>query len=131
MAYGILLYVSSVKHDVLVGAELDELVIPPLGLSVTDDLKLRLPVYGYSIESETPVCTEYIHKNAKWAIQIAVFKTEIAFIQIAVFKTEIAFSIPYWEESEIAIENALETAYEIADSLDLVVYDQQTGDWSE
>ncbi len=119
MAYAILLYPRSVKHDVLAGDELDELVIPPLDLSVTEDLKLRLPVYGYSIEAETPACTEYKHENSKWAIQIAVFKTEIA------------FSIPYWDESEVAIENALETAYEIADSLDLVVYDQQTGEWSE
>lgn len=119
MAYAILLYPRSVKHDVLDGKELGELVIPPFDDSLNEDLKLRLPVYGYSIESETPLCTEYIHENVKWAIQVAVFRTEIA------------FSIPYWDESEVAIESALETAYEIADSLDLVVYDQQTGGWSE
>ena len=119
MAYAICLYPRDVKREVLNGKEIDELVIPPIDQTVIEDLKLRLPIYGFSVESETPVCIEYIHENTKWAIQIAVFKTEIA------------FSIPYWDESEQAIANALETAYEIADSLDLVVYDQQTGDWSE
>jgi hypothetical protein len=48
-----------------------------------------------------------------------------------VFRTEIAFSVPYWDDAENAIFEALQTARELADIGDIVVYDPQTGGWSE
>ncbi|MFY8071301.1 MAG: hypothetical protein ACOVNQ_06410 [Pirellula sp.] len=49
---------------------------------------------GYTIESENPNCTEFIHLNAAWALQVAVFKTEIAFF------------VPYWDDADNAIAEA-------------------------
>jgi hypothetical protein len=72
--------------------------------------------YDYELESKNPNCTEYIHKNRKWSIQVAVFSTEIA------------FSVPYWDDAENAIFEALQTAHELADNGDIVVYDPQSGE---
>ena len=52
-------------------------------------------------------------------------------IQVSVFKTEIAFSIPFWDDAENAIMEASMTACEIAYDVNLRVYDPQADTWIE
>jgi hypothetical protein len=51
-------------------------------------------------------------------------------IQVAIFKTEIAFSVPYWDDGS-AISEALQDASELADTDGWVFYDPQTDTWLE
>ncbi len=78
----------TLRQDVLKKAIDDDLgdytVAPALSTTTLASIKDRLSSLGYAIESENPNCTEFIHPNAAWALQVAVFKTEIA------------FSVPYW-----------------------------------
>jgi len=119
MSYDIYLYRPEVKTASLGGAELDEFDHPVIPDDVQQRFADRLLKYDYELESTNANCTEYIHNNKKWSIQVAVFPTEIA------------FSVPYWDDAENAIFEALQTAHELADDDDLFVYDPQTGEWSE
>jgi len=119
MSYNIYLYRPEVKAAALAGAELDEFEHPVIPDEVRQGFIDRLLKYDYELESTTPRRAEYIHKNRAWSIQVVVYSSEIA------------FSIPYWDDAENAIFEALQTAHELADTGDLVVYDPQTGEWSE
>ena len=44
---------------------------------------------------------------------------------------KLLFSVPYWNDAENAIFEALQTAHELCDTGEMVVFDPQTGDWSE
>lgn len=119
MSYNVFLYHPDMKAAAADGAEIDEIDVPLIPEDVRQRFVDRLLKYDYELETTDPDCTEYIHKNRKWSIQITVFNTEIA------------FSVPYWDDAENAIFKALQTAHELADSGDIVVYDPQTGEWSE
>lgn len=119
MSYNLYLYHPDVKAIAASGAEIDEIDVPLIPEDVRQRLIDRLLKYDYELGTANPNCTEYIHKNRRWSIQVAVFRTEIA------------FSVPYWDDAESAIFDALQTAHELADTGEIVVYDPQTGEWSE
>jgi hypothetical protein len=119
MSYNVYLYHPDVKAAASAGAEIDEIDLPAIPEDVRQRFVERLLKYDYELETKNPNCTEYIHKNRKWSIQVAVFRTEIA------------FSVPYWNDAENAIFEALQTAHELCDTGEMVVFDPQTGDWSE
>ena len=119
MSYNVYLYHPDVKTAAATGAEIDEIDVPIIPEEVRQRFVDRLLRHDYELETTNPNCTEYIHKNRKWSIQVAVFRTEIA------------FSVPYWDDAENAIFEALQTAHELAHNGDIVVYDPQTEEWSE
>ncbi len=87
MSYNVYLYHPVVKAAASAGAEIDEIDLPAISEVVRQRFVERLLKYEYELESKNPNCTEYIHKNRKWSIQVAVFRTEIA------------FSVPYWDDA--------------------------------
>ena len=119
VSYDIYLYHPEVKSAALRGAELDGSDHPAIPDNVKNDFTHRLLKYDYKQESVSADCTEFVHNNDNWSIQVNVFRSEIA------------FSVPYWDDVENAVFEALRTAHELADNDDLVVYDPQTGEWSE
>lgn len=119
MSYSVYLYHPDVKVAAAGGADIDAIDVPPIPEDVRQRFVDRLLQYDYELETTNSTCAEYIHKNRKWSIQVAVFLTEIA------------FSVPYWDDAENAIFEALQAARELADIGDIVVYDPQTGEWSE
>jgi hypothetical protein len=119
MSYNVYLYHPDVKAAAADGAEIDEIELPVIPDEVRQRFVERLLEYDYELETKDSNCAEYIHKNRKWSIQVAVFRTEIA------------FSIPYWEDGEHAIIDALQTTHELCDTGEMVVFDSQTGNWGE
>ncbi len=119
MSYNIYLYHPDVKTQAAAGAELDGFPHPEIPDVVRQRFVDRLLKYDYKLESDRPQCREFIHTNKVWSIQVAVFPAEIA------------FSVPYWDDAENAIFEAMQTAHELADTGELAVYDPQTGEWSE
>lgn len=119
MSYDVYLYHPDVKTALQNGAELDEVDCPVIPNEVRQQFIERLLKYDFELESQNANCTEFIHKNKKWSIQVAVFSTEIA------------FTVPYWEDVENAVFEALQTAHELADTGQLAVYDPQTGEWND
>jgi hypothetical protein len=85
----------------------------PLGEQALKTIRDRLAAKGYMLESEGADCQEYIHPNAKWAIQVSIFKGEVS------------FSIPYWDDAENAIIAACADAKEFATAAGLGLYDPQ------
>lgn len=119
MSYNIYLYHADVKSKAASVDELEEIDMPTIPEDTRQRFVERLLKYDYELETDNPIGKEYIHKNRKWSIQVVVFKTEIA------------FSVPYWDDAENAVFEALQTAHELADGGDLVVFDPQTEEWSE
>lgn len=117
MSYTVSLYTSDVKDAALAGTDLEDLQNIPIPADLLEKFKTRIEKFRYKIETNNASCAEYIHPNPKWGVHVVVFKTQIA------------FSIPYWDDSENAIMEALMTAHEIADDLGLCVYDPQTDEW--
>ncbi len=117
MSYDISIVHSSVKQKVEAGEELDAFEHQPLE---EDEIKAfldRLPGYGYQLELETPEIKSFVKQVMACPIQVTVFDTEIS------------FSVPYWENAEQAIFEALQDASEMCDSGKLALYDPQTGEW--
>lgn len=50
-------------------------------------------------------------------------------VTVSIYETEITFSIPYWENSDNAIFEALMTASEINDTQKFALYNPQNGTW--
>jgi hypothetical protein len=119
MSYNIYLYHPDVKSKAASVEDLDEIDFPTIPDDTRQRFVQRLLKYNYELETDNPNGKEFIHKNRKWSIQVVVFRTEIA------------FSVPYWDDAENAVFEALQTAHELADGGDLVVYDPQTEEWSE
>jgi hypothetical protein len=94
MSYNVYIYHPDVKAAASAGAEIDEIDLPAIPDDVRQRFVERLLKYDYELETKNPNCTEYIHKNRNWSIQVAVFRTEIA------------FSVPYWDDAENAIFEA-------------------------
>lgn len=76
---------------------------------------MRLPC-GYLIEAESKLCTEFVHPNEAWGLQVSVFSGEIG------------FAIPYWDDVDSAIAQAKEHARLLAAEFDLGLADQQDGE---
>lgn len=119
MSYHVYLYHPDVKSSAATGAELDSFTHPEIPEEVRQRFVERLLKYDYVLEADNPNCREFIHTNQAWSVQVAVFSTEIA------------FSVPYWKDVKNAVFEALQTAHELSDTGELVVYDPQTGEWIE
>ena len=119
MSYDIYLFHPSVRQQVEQGRELDEFNHPPLDSSAVEKFINNLAAYGYRLESTTPECRSFI-KNMDGCP-----------IQVSVFTTEIAFTIPYWENSQDAIREALQDACDIPEPEAMVLFDPQTGEWTD
>jgi|LakMenE01Jun11ns_1017448.scaffolds.fasta_scaffold9413159_2 hypothetical protein len=116
MSYDIGLYDKTFLRKAIDEDLGDYTVAPPLSLAVLASIKDRLLSLGYTIESDSVNCTEFIHPNDSWALQISVFQTEIA------------FSVPYWDDSENAIAQAKLHARLLAQEFNLGLTDQQDGE---
>lgn len=120
MSYTVTIYERQVKEEVeQSGKELDEVTLVPFA---EEDLALfleRLLKYGYTPEDDRSPHREFI-RNVNGCP-----------IQVAVFKTEIAFSVPYWDGAEDAIFDALQDAAELSDNENWILFDPQTGEWIE
>jgi len=116
MSYDIGLYDKTFLKKAIDDDLGDYTVAPALSTTTLASIKDRLSSLGYAIESENPNCTEFIHQNAAWALQVAVFKTEIA------------FSVPYWDDADNAIAQAKIHARLLAQEFDLGLTDQQDGE---
>ena len=119
MSYNIYLYHPDVKFKAASVDELDEIDMPTIPEDTRQQFVERLLKCDYELETDNPISKQYVHKNRKWSIQVVVFNTEIA------------FSVPYWDDAENAVFKALQTAHELADGGNLVVFDPQTEEWSE
>lgn len=94
----------------------DYRIAPPFPPEVLSAIKERLINMGYLVESDGDHCTEYIHSNNAWGLQVTLFRTEIA------------FSIPYWDDADSAVAHAKADARNLADEFCLGLTDQQDGE---
>lgn len=94
----------------------DYRVAPPFSPDMIAEIKSRLLNMGYLIEADNDHCTEYIHPNGAWGLQVTVFKTEIT------------FSVPYWDDADAAVAHAKADARRLADEFCLGLTDQQNGE---
>src|SRR5438105_1135581 len=104
MSYNIYIYNRTVFDQVKKGLELDGFKLEPISQPDMARFLKRLQGYHYEKRTETAICTEFLRDVSGCPIQVAVFRTEIA------------FSVPSWKNSEAAIIEALQDASELADS---------------
>lgn len=118
MSYDIYIYDKSAQ-----GIDIDSddfgVNMPIISPALIDAFEKRLLKYDYVKCHEDSEHREYEHKNADWGVQVSIFDSEIA------------FSIPYWDDADNAISEALMTASELCDHGQLLVYDPQNGSWVE
>jgi hypothetical protein len=119
MSYDIYIYEKSVKNVNMEDENIDPGNFPKIPREHVEKFKSRLLKYDYQLAHEGDDSVEYEHKNSKWGIQVSIFENEIS------------FSVPYWDDSENAIFEALMTASELCDHGELVAYDPQNGSWVE
>lgn len=117
MSYDIYIYDKSAKEIDISSEKFGGCDMPKIPPEKIEAFKNRLLKYEYTLSHEDEKHAEYEHKNRNWGIQVNIFKTEIA------------FTVPYWDDADNAIFEALLTASELCDNGDLLVYDPQNGDW--
>jgi hypothetical protein len=117
MSYDIGLYDKAFLKRAIAEDLGDYTIATPLSSKTIASVKERLLTLGYSVESDGVNCTEFIHPNSAWALQVAVFKTEIA------------FSVPYWDDADAAIAQAKRHARLLAQEFDLGLTDRQDGEF--
>lgn len=118
MSYDIAIFHSSVKQKIDHGFKIDCFEHSRFEEKDLARFLERLVKYGYKPENE--------HASIKAFIK----EVNACPIQVHIFSTQISFSVPYWSNSESAIFEALQDANELSDSEDMVLYDQQTGEWT-
>lgn len=119
MSYSVQIYHPQVREQAEHGLELDEFQHPPLDPSAVERFVSKLTNYGYSLEASTPACREFVkHING-------------CPVQVAIFTTEIAFSVPYWQNAQDAIFEALQDASEIIEPDHMVLFNPQDGEWTD
>lgn len=116
MSYQVFLYDKeflrkAIEHDIG-----DYSAAPMFPTELIEAIRQRLISFGYSVETESKSCTEFIHQNERWGLQASVYSGEIA------------FSIPYWDDAVSAIIEAKEHAQALAREFDLGLTDQQDGE---
>ncbi|MBD7922371.1 hypothetical protein JR064_10725 [Xanthomonas sp. CFBP 8703] len=119
MSYGFQLFHPVVREHTEQGKEIDEFDHPPLDQSAVERFIGKLAKYGYSLEATTPRCHEFVKNIGGCPVQVAVFATEIA------------FSIPYWQNSQEVIFEALQDASELAEPEHMALFNPQDGEWAE
>lgn len=109
MSYDVYIYHRDAAVD-----EDDDVGRPPLGAENLTKFLQRLANYGYRAEGESAGSGQFIKH------------VDGCPIQVTVFLNEIAFSVPYWENAEAAIFEALQDATELGEEFDeWVAYDPQ------
>ena len=119
MSYDIYIYNALAKTLADKDPLVEPVAYPPIGI---EDIKIfmqRLEKYGYRLEGEYGDHKEYLKSSEQCPIQVSIYATEIA------------FSVPCWENSDVAIFEALQDASELSDLETLACYDPQTGEWLE
>ena len=117
MSFSVRIYHPAVREQVSQGAELDGFEHPPLHEPAVRAFLEKLPEYGYQLEKRSALCKEFVKNVGECPVQVAVFKTEIA------------FSVPYWKDSEEAIFEALQDSAELCQEEHMVTFNQQDGEW--
>jgi hypothetical protein len=117
MSYSIQLFHPAVRRTVEEGQELDEFDHPLIDQSAVNKFVEKLAQYDYRLEFSTPQSREFVKLIGSCPIQVIVFDSEIA------------FSIPFWDNSEAAIFEALQDASELADPEHMVLFNPQEGKW--
>lgn len=117
MSYTVSIFAAEVKQKQLQGLDLDEFEHPEFDPGLLGKFLERLLRYGYVLESANALSKEYVRQAGTCPIQVAVFKTQIA------------FSVPFWDGCEEAIAEAVQDASELAEPDVWAVYDPQTEDW--
>ena len=120
MSYGLYLFHPEVKKRVLQDKlALDEFEHPRLTAKQITYFRKRLEAYEYQEIKVADKIAEYEKYYGKCPITVSIYDTEIA------------FSIPYWQNSEQAIFEALMTAFEINNTQEFAVYNPQENTWDE
>ena len=116
MSYDVYIYHARVAQTAQSGVDLDEFEHPPIEGADMSRFLERLPKYGYR-EDEESSGREFIKEIGGCPVQVSVFATEIA------------FSVPYWDNMDAALAEALQDASELADSDTTALFDPQTEEW--
>jgi hypothetical protein len=119
MSYSIQIFHPLVREQTGQGREIDEFDHPPLDPSAVERFIRNLFKYEYSHEATTVQCREFVKCINGCPVQVAVFATEIA------------FSVPYWQNSQDAIFEALQDASELVEPEYMALFNPQIGEWSE
>jgi hypothetical protein len=119
MSYSVQIFHPQVRKQTEQGREIDEFDHPPLDPSAVEKFVNNLSKYEYSLEATTPQYREFVRHIDGCPIQVAVFTTEIA------------FSVPYWQNSENAIFEALQDASELIEPEHMALFNPQVGEWAE
>lgn len=122
MSYTITAFHPDVRAQALAGKELDEFEHTPLASATVADLRSRLSRYGYVLKTESDQVVEYLKMLDGCPIEVSIFDTEVS------------FSVPYWEDSDEAIVEAIQDASELFDAQDFGVYNAQFAEadrWSD
>jgi hypothetical protein len=117
MSYAIYLYHPEVKDKASQGLDLDAFEHPALPESTVQRFLARLSKYGYRPEHQSPDCQDFVKNVGTCPVQVRVFKTEIA------------FSVPFSNDFQNGVFEALQTSAELCDADDLVTYNPQEGTW--
>ena len=116
MSHSISIFHPGVKQNFDEGLGLDEFDHPELEKLEMDRFYARLQKYGYELESEDSRSKVFVKLVANCTIQVSVFRSEIS------------FRVPYGFIE--ATFEALQDASELSDSDGMVLYDNQTGEWT-
>lgn len=116
MSYDIALYDRSFLRTAIDEDLGDYTAAPKLSAETLSSIKERLLKLGYTVEAESELCTELIHPNQEWGLQVSVFSSEITFL------------IPYWDDADAAIAVAKDHARKLATEFDLGLTNQQDGE---
>lgn len=116
MSYDIALYDRSFLRTAIDEDLGDYTSAPKLPAETLGSIKERLLNLGYTVETESKLCTEFVHPNQGWGLQVTVFSSEIA------------FSIPYWDDAGAAIAVAKVHARKLATEYGLGLTVQQDGE---
>ena len=119
MSYSIQIFHPLVREQTGQGREIDEFDHPPLDPSAVEKFISNLFKYEYSHEATTVQCREFVKCINGCPVQVAVFATEIA------------FSVPYWQNSQDAIFEALQDASELVEPEYMALFNPQIGEWAE
>lgn len=118
MSYDVCIYRAEVKAKADTGLELDEFEHPAFPAADLATIVARLERRGYRPEATGAHGREFVKDVGGCPVQVNLFPAEFA------------FSVPFWDNAEQAIFEALMDAAELADSDGMAVYDPQTGEWT-
>jgi hypothetical protein len=117
MSYSFQIFHPTVREIAKQGKGLDEFDHISLDLAAVEVFVKGLLNSGYRVGATDPHRREFLKDVGSCRIQVAVYSTEIA------------FSIPYGDNSQNAIFEALQDASELADADHMAMFNPQDGDW--